>query len=50
MRDHFGKRIVLALLMLTIFCSYLYLEIEGYQELRLPGETELSLPVKSARP
>ena len=49
MRDHFGKRIVLALLMLTIFCSYLYLEIEGYQELRLPGETELSLPVKSAR-
>ena len=31
MRDHFGKRIVLALLMLTIFCSYLYLEIEGYQ-------------------
>ena len=38
MREGPVKRIVLALLMLTILSTYLYLQIRGYRELRLPQE------------
>ena len=37
MRKGRGKRIVLALLVLVILVAYLYLQIEGYEELRAPA-------------
>ena len=37
MREGRGKRIVLALLVLVILVAYLYLQIEGYEELRAPA-------------
>ncbi len=39
MREGPVKRIVLAVLMLTILSAYLYLQIRGFRELRLPRET-----------
>ncbi|MBR3474000.1 MAG: M15 family metallopeptidase [Oscillospiraceae bacterium] len=43
MRKNLGTRIILALLMLVILSSYLYLQIQGYRELRLPQEQAGSL-------
>ena len=49
MRTHRGKRIIPALLVLVIFAAYLYLQIEGYEELRAPRPVAQA-PAASAAP